>query len=428
VTGRLDKILKSTENRFIDEFRIVRPDGEIRWLAARGLVFRDSAGRPVRLSGVNYDITRRREAEERIRNMAMFPEQNPGPVLRISSGGRLLYANPAAWKVLRHWDTGPGGEVPEYVSEAAGQSISSGNTGTLEIKVDGRVISFAVAPVAGKDYVNLYGRDITATRKAERVLRQRKEEIERLAEQKTYELIETRLELERARRLSDIGLLAATVAHELRNPLSTIQIANYNIRRKIKNHKIDRNIANIDKKVEESERIINNLLFYSRLRQPRLEKIDIHSLLTEFLENVENRIDKKISVIPDIDSLRGLYIHADPVQLGEVLNNIYNNAADAVPEENGRITISAGPSDGNVMVRFRDNGGGIDPSVLKKIFDPFFTTKAKGTGLGLTVCQQIVNMHNGVINIRSTGDGETEVILMLPLQQREEEQQSATEY
>lgn len=102
-----------------------------------------------------------------------------------------------------------------------------------------------------------------------------------MVEEKTFELVAAQLDLEQAKRLSDIGVLAATVAHELRNSPATINIAVSNIKRKAKNPDLDKHLRNIEKKIAESNQIINNLLFYSRIKSPSYEKVNIMSIIEE---------------------------------------------------------------------------------------------------------------------------------------------------
>ncbi|OGR81743.1 MAG: hypothetical protein A2X32_09680 [Elusimicrobia bacterium GWC2_64_44] len=240
-------------------------------------------------------------------------------------------------------------------------------------------------------------RDVTEQKKAEAVLR------------------EAQAELERARRLSDIGTLAATVAHELRNPLATIGMAAVNIRRKQKDPALQRHLANIDKKVSESNQIINNLLFYSRLKPPHFEPVPILDLLEEALETAGGNLKLFATLHRDLERLRGLHIEADPLQIKEVLNNVINNACDAIPPEGGIVAVSGAPENGGVRITVKDSGCGIAAKDLAKVFDPFFTTKAKGTGLGLSVCRQIVDFHGGEIALRSEPGSGTTAEIVLPV-------------
>lgn len=225
-------------------------------------------------------------------------------------------------------------------------------------------------------------------------------------------------ELERKKRLADIGTLAATVAHELRNPLAAINMAVYNIKRKSNNPLLDENFECINLKIAESEKIISNILYYSKLRPPEFEAVLIYDVLKECIENAQGQLKrvKKID-LRGIKLIEKQVIAADKSQLKEVFSNLLNNAYDAIDNQNGIIAVKAKVKDNTVTVSVRDNGKGIDLKDLEHVYDPFFTTKAKGTGLGLAVCLQIIRFHNGTINIDSKRGKGTDVRVSLPVSQ-----------
>ncbi|MBI4335586.1 MAG: hypothetical protein HY589_02915 [Candidatus Omnitrophica bacterium] len=220
----------------------------------------------------------------------------------------------------------------------------------------------------------------------------------------TDKILKTQRSLSDAKRLSDIGTLAATVAHELRNPLGVIRIAAYNIRRKAQNPLIEGNLINIEKKIMEADQIINNLLYYSRIRVPVLDEVDIYNLMEECVANVKNKFsDSRIVMKKNYGYLQGVIIKADPTQLKEVFANMLTNAYEALPEGSGRVEVIGKIDEdaGQIDIRIKDNGIGIEPEYLKRIQEPFFTTKSKGTGLGLTVSYYIVKLHSGTIDVES---------------------------
>lgn len=228
-------------------------------------------------------------------------------------------------------------------------------------------------------------------------------------------------ELVEAKRLSDIGTLAATVAHELRNPLAAIRMAVYNIKRKAQNPVIESHLLNIETKLSDSEQIINNLLFYSKIRMPHCVAVNIYNILASCIEEISNRTAKyRIKIIKSIEPLREIYINADPVQLREVFVNIFNNAIDAFTQEPGTIEIEVQVGAQRITVKIKDSGCGIGRENLEKVFEPFFSTKAKGTGLGLAVCKQIVHLHEGDIWIESEKGKGTQVFVALPIRIRED--------
>lgn len=235
------------------------------------------------------------------------------------------------------------------------------------------------------------------------------------------ELLNAQRELNEAKRLSDIGFLAATVAHELRNPLAAIKMAGYNIKKKAQNPSLDKHLSNIDTKLAESEQIISNLLFYSRIKMPHHGKINIYNILNACITEASSQFSKySIPVETRMAPIKNMLIEADPVQIKEVFLNILNNAFDAFLEREGVIEVEAKTNEDNeaIEISIRDNGVGIVKEDLDKVFEPFFTNKAKGTGLGLSVCRQIMHLHGGSVSIESEKDKGTTVTLTLPVKQK----------
>jgi len=220
-----------------------------------------------------------------------------------------------------------------------------------------------------------------------------------------------------AKRLSDIGTLAAIVAHELRNPLSVIQAAVYNIKRKSGNTGIDKHLENIKAKVDESEQIISNLLSYSSFKAPKLTEIVIYSFLNELINDIQGKKpNENITFKRRYDKLKNLKVNIDPFQMREVINNIMNNACQSLPPAGGHINIMGKVSNNNQWILYiTDNGEGIDKEDLEKIFNPFFTNKSRGTGLGLTISNELIKLHNGNIEIKSRKQQGTTVKITLPL-------------
>ena len=259
------------------------------------------------------------------------------------------------------------------------------------------------------------GQDITERKLAEELLKRDNETFEKLVRERSRELLDAQQELERAKRLADIGTLASIVAHELRNPLAAISLASSNIKRKAANPLLDGHLRNIDKKIAESNQIINNLLFYSRIKQPQFETVDVAAILGECVKGEEDAAPGKAPAGMELDLAGNNFIEADPLQLKEVFANLLNNARDAVSSvRGGKIRIRAVENCGFLDIRVEDTGAGIAKELLGKIFEPFFTTKAKGTGLGLYVSRQIVNQHGGSITIESEPGSGTVVSVKLP--------------
>jgi len=283
-----------------------------------------------------------------------------------------------------------------------------------EMILDGikRVFDIRIFPT--KEGASIISRDITERKQAELVLKRDNETFYGLVREKTDELVASQMALEKAKRLSDIGSLAAVVAHELRNPLAAIGVVTYNIKRKSKEPYITKNLESIQKKIGESVQIINNLLYYSRLKPPHYQDVNIYDLLEESMGTLVDINEKKATIQKKYKRLAGVKIEADQTQIKEVFYNILNNAYDAVPQKDGKINITAKNTKRSVEICFLNNGSFIEKESLEKVFDPFFTTKAKGTGLGLTVCRQIINYHNGSITVESDAEHGTLFKIILP--------------
>jgi len=258
------------------------------------------------------------------------------------------------------------------------------------------------------------GKDITQRKKAEEILKRDKETLEKLATERAKEIVEIQVELEKSKRLSDIGTLAAMVAHELRQPLAAIKMALVHIKRKVKNAILDSYLEIIDKKVLDSDQIINNLLFYSRIKPPHLESHSLNAVIKECADVLLSRTEKTITLTNHFESIKDVEIQMDPLQMREVFHNVLNNAYDAIEDQKGVIEISCEDDEENLRVCVQDNGAGMSAEELEKVFDAFYTTKAKGTGLGLSVCYQIVTMHGGHIKMDSAVGQGTRVTIILP--------------
>ena len=286
-----------------------------------------------------------------------------------------------------------------------------------------RILNYAFPVKAGEKMIGgvAINIDITKQKEAEDVLRRDKETFERMVAERTHQLLEAQKKLDQAERLSDIGKFSSSVAHELRNPLAAINMAAVNIERKIKKGGCDviPNIESIEKKIKESDQIINNLLFYSRLREPHWEKTGVNEIIMDSIEMAQARHPEyPVQFKMRLDGIKDRLIDADRFQLKEVFTNVINNAYDALENQTGMIALSGYCDDGFMTIRISDTGKGISPENLKKVFEAFFSTKAKGTGLGLSVGRQIIESHGGNIDVQSEPGKGTTVIITLPLSQK----------
>lgn len=221
----------------------------------------------------------------------------------------------------------------------------------------------------------------------------------------------------RSEKLATIGQLASSVAHEIRNPLGVMKNAIYylNMLELGKdNPEVKENINIIASEIERSDKIISDLLEFSRIKQPALKTEDVNIIIKETLNRIKAPADIKIvtglgEALPKLQ--------ADALQLQQVFYNLFTNAIQAM-EKGGVLTITSFPVLTNhdlVAVSIKDTGIGIPKENLNKIFEPLFSTKIKGTGLGLAVVASIVAGHGGKIGVESEVGRGTMFTVKLPV-------------
>ena len=258
--------------------------------------------------------------------------------------------------------------------------------------------------------------DITKRRKAEDILKRDKKTLDTLINKRSRQLSRLQVELVKSRQLSAIGILAATVAHELRNPLADIAITIHRIKKETQDPFVEEMLTNISERVLESDQIIGNILMFAKTPTMNYETVKINDILKLTIDvEAQNFPLGKITINEKIDSTKDLSIDVDPVRIKEVFRNILHNALEAVHKDTGIIEIESNVKGPLVSILIKDNGEGIAKKDLKNITRPFFTTKVKGTGLGLVVCKQFLTLHSGSLTIKSTKGKWTTVDIRLPL-------------
>jgi len=214
-------------------------------------------------------------------------------------------------------------------------------------------------------------------------------------------------------RLAALGQMAATVGHELRNPLGVLTNSMYLIRSKtadVADDRLRRNLDTADREIAAATLIVSDLLEFSRPRAANPVSIDVVDLL-----------DEAVSVAPppagievDLDREPVPPVVADRDQIRQVVLNLLTNAYEAMPE-GGRVGLSARTTGDEVEIVISDSGIGMDDGTLSHIFEPFFSKKTKGTGLGLAVSKRIVDSHEGTLTITSPAGQGCVAVVALPL-------------
>ncbi|HYP09485.1 MAG TPA: ATP-binding protein [Bryobacteraceae bacterium] len=222
-------------------------------------------------------------------------------------------------------------------------------------------------------------------------------------EKANLELHNTFEQVKRADRLSAIGQMAAGLAHEIRNPLASIDGAAEVLEPGTEPEEVRREtLAIIRKECARLFRLLTNLLDFARPRAPERRAVNVPELLDSVIELVRHSGGKRVSFLREApENLPPLL--CDKEQLTQVIVNLTINAVQAMPT-GGEVRLRAAPANNGIEIEVRDQGVGIPPEQLDKVFDPFFTTKDEGTGLGLSVVHQIVAHHGGSVTVKPNQD------------------------
>jgi two-component system, LuxR family, sensor kinase FixL len=252
--------------------------------------------------------------------------------------------------------------------------------------------------------------ELEKCQRAEEALRSKDEELRTLSQQ-----------LWQAAKLATMGELAASIAHELNNPLATVSLRVESLLAQIvEDDPKRRALTIIEQEVERMGNLVANLLQFSRRGQTQISSVDVSEELENTLALIHYHLrNHRITVVRQFASDVPM-LHADRQQLRQVFLNLLTNASDAMPQ-GGTLTLGVTPGQlesgaSAVVITFTDTGIGIAPEDIPRVMEPFFTTKAegKGTGLGLAICRRIVQEHHGTLEISSVVGQGTTIALTLP--------------
>ena len=238
------------------------------------------------------------------------------------------------------------------------------------------------------------------------------------------DLKKSKSHIQRADRLASLGTLTAALAHEIRNPLVAIKTLTQLLPERFHDEEFRNHFLHIvSGEVDRISTLINELLEFARPSNPKVETEDINTILDSIILLVSSGTKKKyIHIIRNFSpNLPPILI--DREQIKQVVLNLLINAIEAT-EENGKIFVKTRPylkSNGEpyIQIEFTDTGCGIPAEYLESIFNPFFTTKHKGSGLGLSISNQIVQEHRGYIDVESQPNKGSSFYINLPLHQND---------
>jgi PAS domain S-box-containing protein len=387
---------------------------------------------------LKQEIAERKKAEEELKESEeKYRELINGMndmVWVIDFDGKFIDVNDAAVKILGYskeelLSMGPCDIDTSLTEEEIGDLIKHMPADEIQVfptthtTKDGKTIpveiSSSLVTYHGKQAILSIARNITERKKMEEQLKEYTERLQEKVEERTRELKAAQEQLLRAERLATIGEVATMVGHDMRNPLTGIAGATYYLKTKL-NSKMGRKTKDmlklIEKNIEYSNKIINDLLEYSREIQLKLTEASPKSIIRGALTLVE--IPKKIRILNLTENEPKIMVDVQKIQ--RVFVNMIKNAIDAMPK-GGKLTIKSKESDDSVEFAFADTGIGMTKEIMEKLWMPLFTTKAKGIGLGLPICKRIVEAHGGSISVESKVEKGTTFKVTLPIEPKIEE-------
>lgn len=225
---------------------------------------------------------------------------------------------------------------------------------------------------------------------------------------------ELEAENERNRRLTAMGALVTKIAHEIRNPLGSIELFANMIAQDLGNSIHGEYAKRISNAVSMLRNTLENMLSFTKGIQPKKEIKCINTIIKEIIKEFEE-LFHRVGIGLEYTDDSQYYISIDSTLIRQALINVIVNAYQAMPE-GGLLSVKLTKEQNKVKISIKDTGQGIDNDMIERIFEPFFSTKDRGSGLGLSITNSIISAHNGKIEVRSQPKEGTEFAIYLPME------------
>lgn len=382
-------------------------DGSTYWVDTTIVPFISEDGKPFQYVAIRYEITERKEAEQRIRQQASLLDQAQDAILVCDLDYRIMYWNKSAERIYgwpadevigKHlWEVTGGDRSAFRLAELAMENNAEWREETEQHSRSGRrlIVESRWTRVKGEsgipDYLLITNTDITE---------------QRLTEEHLF----------RAQRMESIGTLAGGIAHDMNNILSPILMAADMLRADLQDQSSSRWVSMIKENADRGAELVKQVLTFARGMAGERIAVQLKHIVKDLIAVLKETFPKSISIKFEVEPELWT-ISADPTQIHQILMNLCINARDAMAsggtltvkasnvhldENYARMHIDADPGP-YVLVTVSDTGSGMSAEVQKRIFDPFFTTKSvgEGTGLGLSTALTLIKSHGGFVNVYS---------------------------
>ncbi|MBD1904236.1 response regulator [Funiculus sociatus GB2-A5] len=414
------------------EFRVIWTDGSLHWVATKGQVYYNQTGSvPVRMTGIDMDITERKHSEQKIREQAALLDIATDAIIVQNLENQILFWSKGA-ECLYGWNK----------EEAVGK-----NTNELLYKqTPSQLQEYSEILFA---YGEWYGELHQVTKSGQVIIVESRWTLVRDDQEKPKAVlivntdITEKKQLERqflrGQRLESLGTLASGIAHDLNNVLAPVLMSVQLLQLKLQDEQSKHLLSILETNTKRGADLVKQVLSFAKGIEGERTTIQVGHLILELKKIVQETFPKSIQLCTDIQTRELWTISGDATQLHQVLMNLCVNARDAMPnggvlkicaeniivDENYARMIAGAKVGSHIVVTVSDTGVGMSSDILDRIFEPFFTTKelGKGTGLGLSTVLGIVKSHGGFINVYSEVGKGTEFKVYLPAVQAKQVQQ-----
>jgi PAS domain S-box-containing protein len=407
--------IDSGQETWLEEYRYLRTDGPAANVFARAYIIRDAGGRALRIIGATMDITKRKQADERIREQAALLDRAQEAISLNDMSQQILYWNKGAER-LYGWTSA------EALGKNADELLFQGDLFASREALRNLIRQ---GEWQGElNQVTKAGRKVIIESRWT-LLRDDRDEPKSILVINADITERKRMEAEylRTQRVETIGALAGGIAHDLNNALAPVLMGVNLLRKEPLSPEAVRMLELMDKSAQRGSEMVRQILSFSRGVGGELAAVSVRNLVEEMTRLAEKTFPRSIKIVTVLPE--GLArVRGNATQLHQVLLNLCVNARDAMPK-GGTLTIEVANAalDGRslpagrglnagayVILKVSDTGHGIAPEMLDKIFEPFFSTKElnRGTGLGLSTAVGIIKTHGGFIDVASgVGNGST---------------------
>jgi len=400
------------------EYRFPHKDGSIRYFTEKGKPIRGEDGTVLHIDGVIWDITEAKlmeaavqESERRFRGLV----ENVPMGLTIVQDGHMVYQNPEQERLFNHLEFQSCHDFLKCVHPDDLTKAEQLCTGIME-NLPQTDVTLRFLPLAGappeKRLIWVNCRAGLIENQGQKAMLISMVDITRTKELEFLMLIREKM--------ASLGQVAAGIAHEIRNPLSGINVFLESIKENFQDPESAADVLEIIEAAQVTsnkiEGVIKRVLDFSRPAELKLARSDINLAVDDAIKLTATRL-RKDNIKVDGDLAEDLpLVYADKQLVEQAIINMITNAAEALhgTGEPGHIHIATQEAKGAVLITIKDSGPGIPQSIRDKIFDPYFTTKSDGSGIGLSLCQRIITDHGGNIEVSSSDMGGTQFVIRIP--------------